>query len=245
MTGFTVLTIENNKKGEPMSAVQNNTNNTVSDSLLAAMNAAKAASNAAGSVGETEERFMKLLVAQMKNQDPMNPLDNAQVTSQLAQLSTVTGVNKLNTTLESLQASMLSSQTLEAAGMIGHGVLVPGSSIALSGSQAILGIDLAGAADAVKVTVRDAAGKAVYTMDLGAQPTGIVPVAWDGSTDSGTKAADGKYTFEVEATSAGQSVGAATLSFGEVTSVTSATSGVNLNVPDIGAVKLADIRQIL
>lgn len=228
-----------------MSAVQNNTSNAVSDSLFAAMNPTKASANAAGSVAETEERFMKLLVAQMKNQDPMNPLDNAQVTSQLAQLSTVTGVNKLNTTLEALQASMLSSQSLEAAGMIGHGVLVSGSNIALSDSKAILGIDLAAAADSVKVTVRDAAGKAVYTMDLEAQPAGILPLAWDGSTDSGAKAADGKYTFEVTATSAGKAVNASTLSFGEVVSVTSAASGVSLNVPNIGAVKLTDIRQIL
>lgn len=229
-----------------MSAVQNNTNNAVSDSLMAAMNAAKSTSSAAGSVAETEERFMKLLVAQMKNQDPMNPLDNAQVTSQLAQLSTVTGVNKLNATLESLQTSMLSSQTLEAAGMIGHGVLVSGSNLVLSDSLSVFGFDLAGAADSVKVTVRNAAGKAVYTMDLGAQPTGISPVAWDGSIDdSGTKAEDGIYTFEVAATSAGQNVNATTLSFGEVVSVTSAASGISLNVPNIGAVKLADIRQIL
>ena len=78
---------------------------------------------------------MTLLVTQLKNQDPLNPLDNAQVTSQLAQLSTVTGVNKLNTTLESLKASYQSSEALQAANMIGHGVLVEGNYVDLVGRQ--------------------------------------------------------------------------------------------------------------
>ena len=90
---------------------------------------------------------MTLLVTQLKNQDPMNPLDNAQLTSQLAQLSTVTGVNKLNTTLESLKASYQSSESLQAANMIGHGVLVEGNYVKLPGGNGILGVDLASAAD--------------------------------------------------------------------------------------------------
>lgn len=225
-----------------MSTVQNATN-TISDNLLAAMNPSKKA--ATDSVTETEDRFMKLLIAQMRNQDPLNPLDNAQITSQMAQLSTVTGINKLNTTLESLQASTLASQVLDAAGMIGHGVLVQGSSVTLSGGKAIIGIDLASAAENVKVTVKDATGKTVGTMNLGAQQAGIVPMAWDGSTDSGTKVADGAYTFEAEATSAGKTVAASTLSFGEVASITSTSSGVTLNVPNVGSVRLTDVRQIL
>lgn len=155
-----------------MSAVQNTTSNAVSDSLLATMNPTKSVTT--DSTSETEDRFMKLLVAQMKNQDPLNPLDNAQVTSQMAQLSTVTGVSKLNTTLESLQANMLSGQSLEAANMIGHGVLVEGSSIDLASSKAILGVDLSSDASSVKLTVKDSTGKAVYTMNLGAQKAGRI-----------------------------------------------------------------------
>jgi flagellar basal-body rod modification protein FlgD len=226
-----------------MSAVQNTTSNAVSDSLLATMNPTKSVTT--DSTSETEDRFMKLLVAQMKNQDPLNPLDNAQVTSQMAQLSTVTGVSKLNTTLESLQANMLSGQSLEAANMIGHGVLVEGSSIDLASSKAILGVDLSSDASSVKLTVKDSTGKAVYTMNLGAQKAGVLPLAWDGSTDSGTTAVDGKYTFEVTAAKGDQAVTVSPLSFGEVTSVSSGTSGLSLNVPSIGSVKLSEIRQIL
>jgi flagellar basal-body rod modification protein FlgD len=226
-----------------MSNVQNNTN-TVSDALMASMNPSKKTST--DSASETENRFLKLLIAQMKSQDPLNPMDNAQVTSQMAQLSTVTGINNLNATMSSLQTSMLSGLSLEAASMIGHGVLVPGSTIALSKNQAVFGVDLASDAETVKVTVKDSTGKAIYTMDLGKQAAGIVPIAWDGTTDAGeAKAADGIYTFEIAAASGNQKINATALSFGEVTSVTTGTSGISLNVPNIGSVKLTDIRQIL
>jgi flagellar basal-body rod modification protein FlgD len=223
-----------------MSTVQNST--TIS-SLQSVMNPTTTTATT-DSVTETEDRFMKLLVAQMKNQDPLNPLDNAQVTSQLAQLSTVSGINKLNATLEAFQASQQASQSFQAANMIGHGVFVSGSTVALSSSQGILGVELAGAADTVNVTIRDSAGKAVHTMSLGAQKAGMLSLAWDGKTDSGTTAADGSYTFEVAATNAGTKVSATTLAFGAVSSVTTGTSGVQLNVQNIGAVSMSDVHQI-
>ena len=102
--------------------------NPVSADLLAAMNPASSATST-DSTAATQDRFMKLLVTQMKNQDPLNPLDNAQVTSQLAQLSTVTGIDKVNATLQSLMGSMQPSQSLQAAGMIGHSVLAPGAGL--------------------------------------------------------------------------------------------------------------------
>src|SRR4051812_9579365 len=100
--------------------------NVVSQDLLNAVNPQKKKA-AEGSVEADQDKFMTLLVTQLKNQDPMNPLDNAQLTSQLAQLSTVTGINKLNTTLETLKSSYQSSESLQAANMIGHGVLVEGN----------------------------------------------------------------------------------------------------------------------
>src|SRR3990172_2141446 len=88
---------------------------------------------------EQEDRFLKLLVTQMKNQDPLNPLDNAEVTSQMAQLSTVSGIEKLNTTLQAMSSSFASSQSLQAAGMIGRSVLAPGSSLSLQNGAAVGG----------------------------------------------------------------------------------------------------------
>ena len=108
-----------------------------------------------GSVEADTNKFLTLLVTQLKNQDPMNPLDNAQITSQLAQLSTVTGVNKLNTTLESLKPATSRPRRCRPANMIGHGVLVEGNYVNLASGQGIMGVDLASAADSVKLIVTD------------------------------------------------------------------------------------------
>lgn len=217
--------------------------NSVSPSLLATMNVSRDSSKSTASA--TQDRFMKLLVTQMKNQDPLNPLDNAQVTSQLAQLSTVTGIDQLNETLKALMGSFQSSQSLQAANMIGHGVLVPGSNLSLAAGQALFGIDLAEAADAVQVSILDASGQLIRKLDLGAQAAGMLPSAWDGMAENGAAAANGQYSFEVSATRNGQKTAADTLGFGEVVSVSSGSEGVKLNVTGLGTVNLADIRQIL
>src|SRR5450830_2047494 len=99
--------------------------------LMATMNP-KQTTAAAGSVEEETNKFLTLLVTQLQNQDPMNPLDNAQLTSQLAQLSTVTGINNLNSTLDSLKSSYQQAESMQAANIIGHGVLTAGNSINLS-----------------------------------------------------------------------------------------------------------------
>jgi flagellar basal-body rod modification protein FlgD len=187
---------------------------------------------------------MTLLVTQMRNQDPLNPLDNAQVTSQLAQLSTVTGIDKLNTTLESLTSNFQSSQSLQAAGMIGRAVMVPGSDLMLSGGKALLGAELAEPVDSLKVNIRDAAGNVVHSMDLGAQETGVLPLGWDGETDSG-KTADGKYSFELVATRGGEKVEVKSLALGEVGSVSTGPQGVTLNLINMGTATLSDVRQII
>jgi flagellar basal-body rod modification protein FlgD len=227
----------------------------VSQDLLNAVNPKKATA-IDGSVDADTNKFMTLLVTQLKNQDPMNPLDNAQLTSQLAQLSTVTGVNKLNTTLESLKSSYQSSEALQAANMIGHGVLVEGNFVNLSGGKAIMGVDLASAADKVQIIITDPrTGKDVQTIDLGPKAAGTIPLAWDGVIDPANVGAgglpvtlqDGKYLMRVVATQGEDTLtDAKSLSFDSVASVTtSAKDGVKLNLPTKGVVSMADIRQIL
>jgi len=220
--------------------------NTVSPALLNSMNTSKAAAaTATDSAGATQDRFMKLLITQMKNQDPLNPLDNAQVTSQLAQLSTVTGIDKLNATMGTLKDSYQSSQALQATSLIGHGVLVPGNSAVLADGKAVLGMDLPGAADAVSVTIRDGSGNVVRKMDLGAQAAGTLPLGWDGKTDKGAAAASGQYSFEVSASSAGSALKATTLSYDEVGSVSTGASGTKLNLKGGSSAALADVREII
>src|SRR5512132_668446 len=105
--------------------------------------AAAASAMTSGTVEEAQDRFLTLLVTQLKNQDPLNPLDNAQITSQLAQLSTVNGINQLNTTLASLSASMDAKQYLQAAGLVGHAVVVDGNALTLADGKGPGAFDLA------------------------------------------------------------------------------------------------------
>lgn len=237
-----------------MATIQNTS--AVSQDLLNAVNPQKKTTAGAGSVEEATDKFMTLLVTQLKNQDPLNPLDNAQITSQLAQLSTVTGVNKLNTTLESLKASYQASESLQAANMIGHGVLVEGNFAHLQDGKAIMGVELDSAADSVQVVVTDPrTGKDVQTIKLGANEAGVIPIAWDGVPDPSKVGADGKqvtlpngkYLIRVVAERGGEPLDdARTLSFDSVASVTTnAKDGVKLNLPAKGVVSMADIKQIL
>lgn len=227
-------------------------NNNISD-VMSTMNARKAEVD---SVQADTDKFMTLLVTQLKNQDPLNPLDNAQVTSQLAQLSTVTGVNKLNATLETLKSSYQSTEALQATNLIGHGVLVEGNKLGLYEGKAILGAELGSAVDKLQVVITSAAtGKEVATIELGAQEAGVVPIAWDGIPDPEALDEDGKpvvlpdgtYTYKVVALRGGEPVtDAKPLSFDSVASVTTnAKDGIKLNLPGKGSVTMADIKQVL
>ncbi|MDP3088179.1 MAG: flagellar hook capping FlgD N-terminal domain-containing protein, partial [Methylotenera sp.] len=113
-----------------MAAVQSTSNNP-SQALLDSVNGQK--NSKTNSIDNAQDRFMTLLVTQMKNQDPLNPMDNAQVTSQMAQLSTVTGIDKLNNTLELLIGNVQPGPSYQASSMIGHSVLSPGNEVTTSG----------------------------------------------------------------------------------------------------------------
>ncbi len=213
--------------------------------LFASLNASAGSNTKTSSATGTQDRFLKLLVTQMKNQDPLNPMDNAQVTSQMAQLSTVTGIDKLNTTLQALSDSMMSSQSLQAASMIGHGVLVPGNGIDMSNGAGYGGIDLAQSTDKVDVAIYNQAGALVRNIKLGAQPTGLVNWQWDGRDNSGANVATGSYTFTVDASQAGVKAEATALQFGMVNSVTQGKQGVTLSVGQMDGIALSQVRQIL
>ena len=213
----------------------------VSNSTSAAASST-AASNQ--SVSEAQTNFLKLLVTQMKNQDPMNPMDNAQMTSQIAQLNTVSGINQLNTTVQSLASTLQASQALQASSLLGRNVLVAGDRVQLLQGQAVMAMDLARDADTVSVTIKDSAGKVVRTLPGGAQPAGAQNIFWDGATDAGASAADGNYSFEIQALHNGQPVTTTALSAGRVDSVSMAASGLTLSVAGLGNVALADVKQV-
>ena len=219
--------------------------NTIQDTAAAAGSAGTAGTSGASSTGEMSDRFLKLLVTQMKNQDPLNPLDNAQVTSQLAQINTVTGIDKLNTTLQTLSTSFLAGQSLQSAALIGRNVLTDGNRLAWNGSPVNGAAELAQPADRVTVTVADAAGNTVRTMELGAQNAGTAQFRWDGLNDAGSRVADGAYTFKVAAQRGGQAVTATPLGIGRVSSVSFGNDGLRVDVDGIGAIQLYQIKRIL
>jgi flagellar basal-body rod modification protein FlgD len=187
---------------------------------------------------------MTLLVTQMKNQDPLNPLDNAQVTSQLAQLSTVTGIDKLNDSVTAMSNNFSSGQNLQAASMIGHGVVVPGSAVELKAGKSVLGYDLPQAADKVSIQIKDAAGATIRTINVNNATTGFNSMMWDGKNDAGTTVADGNYQFQIDATSGDKKLDVTNLSFGLVSSVTFGAQGARLGVSNLGDVSMSDVRQI-
>ena len=216
-----------------------------SGDIYSAINATGKSTSSTATVEDPQDRFLKLLVTQLKNQDPLNPMDNAQMTSQLAQMSTVSGIEKLNTTLSTLVDNLGSSQSMQAADMIGKSVLVPGSQLVLSSGAAFAGINLASAADQVTLKVLDSTGTVIQTQKLGAQKAGVLDIAWDGTTDAGVKAADGTYKFTVEATQGSNAVTVDALQVGTVSALVRSKSGFLLDLGALGQVDFKNVQQIL
>ena len=128
--------------------------------------------------GQTEDRFLKLLVAQLKNQDPLNPMDNAQVTTQMAQIQTVSGIDKLNTTVQGLNGQFAQLQALSGASLVGRDVLIEGNRMVADNGVGHGGFDLASQADHVKLDVMDASGRMIDSVDLGAMASGRHTFDW-------------------------------------------------------------------
>ena len=218
---------------------------TVQDtSSVSSLFGAGAAGASKSGTADTQNRFLSLLVAQMKNQDPLNPLDNAQVTSQMAQLSTVQGIETMNTNLQALATSLGTNQMSQAASLIGRSVLVPGDTVGPAQMQNVLGFELPRPADQVTVSIKDAAGAVVRKLDLGPRDTGVNVLAWDGLTASGTAAPAGQYTFQVDAVQGGKAFDNTALKLGTVNSVSQNAKGVQLNLAGNTSAGYADIRQI-
>lgn len=221
-----------------VAAVQN-------ERILAALNGA-ADGQGRSAMREVEDRFLKLLVTQLRNQDPMNPMQNAELTMQLAQMSTVEGINKLNAGLETLLTSWRASQTLQAAALIGRQVFVAGERLQLGeDGQAVGGLELAEAASSVTVNIVDASGAVLRRLDLGSLPAGLSRFVWDGKDAAGVPLPlDGVYRFSLSAEREGRPVRAAALNLDQVASVITDPAGMALELVRGGRLGLEQVRQI-
>jgi flagellar basal-body rod modification protein FlgD len=184
------------------------------------------------------DRFLKLLVAQMKNQDPLNPMDNAQVTSQMAQINTVTGIEKLNGTVQELSGQFMQMQALQGASLVGRDVIVPGKRMDIADGVGQGGYELESAADKVRVEILNGAGKVVDTLDLGAQSNGLHSFDWPAGTRTNADA----LTFRVTATSGSANKAVTTLMRDQVAAVSTSGAGFKLELVNSGSTDYASVR---
>jgi flagellar basal-body rod modification protein FlgD len=190
--------------------------------------------NEAGSA----DRFLKLLVAQMQNQDPLAPMDNAQVTSQMAQINTVTGIEKLNTTVQGLQGNFVQMQALQGAALVGRDVVVPGNKMDMDAGVGVGGFELNSAADNVRVEVLGPGGHVLDTLDLGAQTAGMHSFDWT----AGANAAATGVTFRVSATSGSVKLEATALMRDRVQAVNTSGDSLQLELQNAGNVAYSQVK---
>ena len=189
----------------------------------------------------SQDRFLKLLVAQLNNQDPMNPMDNAQMTSQLAQINTVSGIQTLNDTMKSMATQIAALQSLQGSSTIGREVLTEGSTLSVTDGVGKGSFDLSGTADAVKVEVRTAGGSLLDTLNMGALGTGRQAFTWDASKYTNA----GDLAFKVTATNNGTAVTTTALERNKVVSVSNENNVLNLQLQNGDSVAYSAVKAIL
>jgi flagellar basal-body rod modification protein FlgD len=190
--------------------------------------------------------FLKLMTAQLRNQDPFNPVDNTQMVAQMAQFSSLSGITEMSTTLKTIAAKLTGTSATDAMAYVGKTVLTEGSVAYARTTGGIAGaVELDGDATDVNVTIQDANGATLKTLNLGQQPQGTANFDWDGTTDSGADAGVGPFKVVVNATNGGKAVVNRPLVWAPVTSVSMPTSGNPvLNVAGLGAIDISTVRQI-
>jgi flagellar basal-body rod modification protein FlgD len=188
-----------------------------------------------------QDRFLKLLVAQLNNQDPMNPMDNAQMTSQMAQINTVSGITQLNETMKSMSSQFSAMQVLQGASMVGREVLTTGNTLTLNGSVGKASFDLSGIAGRVSVDVLGASGQVLDTINLGSKTAGRHSFEWDASSYKGGT----NPTYKVNALDGSNPVSSTLLTRSPVDSVSTEAGALNLTLKSGKTIPYDAIKAIL
>jgi flagellar basal-body rod modification protein FlgD len=182
--------------------------------------------------------FLKLLVTQMQNQDPLNPMDNSQVTSQMAQINTVSGIQTLNASVQGLSGQFVQMQALQGASLVGHDVVVQGNSLSIANGQGEGGFQLASAASSVKVDILSPSGQVVDSIGLGAQSSGMQSFTWP----AGTATDASGLTFRVTAKSGATTLTATPLMRDLVDAVSTSGNSLTLELQKSGSVPYSAIQ---
>ncbi len=195
-----------------------------------------------------QNEFFALMVAQLQNQDPLKPLESNEFMSQVAQFSTVDGIQRMEKSLSGLANSWQSSQALQASTLVGRDILVAGNQSVLEDGASLRGAaELASSTGQLSVGVFDAAGQLVRRLELGPQPAGVSRFSWDGLNEQGTRAPAGSYRVQAQAVIDDEVQALPTLMVSRVESVTlgSAAEGISLNIKGLGAVAMNQVRELL
>ena len=207
-----------------------------------ALGLAKPAQERDTTLGQAD--FLRLMTEQLKNQDPLKPLDNNQFLGQLAQFSTVQGIEDMQGAMGSMASVMESDQTLRAASLVGREALVEADTVALAAGAAVNGEVAATGAGPIRIDILDSAGAIVRSTSVEAGGAGSVPWQWDGRDDSGEPIAAGEYS--IRATS-GLGEDAEALAVGvaaHIDSVSIEPTGLVLNLSGLGSHPLSAIRRV-
>ena len=207
---------------------------------------AAAAGSDASNLGATQSaedqsnRFLKLLVAQMSNQDPLNPMDSAQVTSQMAQISTVQGVQTLNKTVSGLDNQFTQLQTMQGAALVGHDVATDGNALRVDADthKGEGGFEIDSPATSVNVEILNPSGAVVGTVKMGPQGAGSHAFDFDVPHDAQGQ----KLTFRVNALNNEAPLDAKSFAFNSISAVSSANGKLAVELDDGRKVDYADVR---
>lgn len=193
------------------------------------------------------EDFLTLMTTQLKNQDPMKPLDGTQFVAQLAQFGAVSGIQQMQGSIESLATSLRSTQVLNGTSLVGHDVMAQADSFSYTEGVGVTGeVDVPAGAATLQIRITDSSGALVR--EISSVPTtGINPFAWDGMRADGTVAASGEYNIEAIAANGDQNASLELLMAGRVSSVTidSQGTGLTLNTGALGSISMNNIRRVM
>lgn len=195
-----------------------------------------------------QEDFLTLMITQFRNQDPFEPMDNGEFLGQLAQFSTVNGIESLNGSFAGLASSLRDEQALQAANLVGHTVLAPAEGGFFDGEAPLGGaVELGAAATNVQIEITDASGQLVQRLNLGEQPPGTVRFDWNGRNADGDVAPAGHYQVKANVVRGANVESAAAYIKSDVESVTLGQfgGGMTLNLVGGGALSLGQVYQIL
>ncbi len=195
-----------------------------------------------------QNEFFALMVAQLQNQDPLKPLESNEFMSQVAQFSTVDGIQRMEQSLNGLANSWQSSQALQASTLVGREILVAGNQGVLETGRSLRGAtELASATGQLSVSIFNTAGQLVRRLDLGPQPAGLSHFSWDGLDEQGASAPAGSYRVQAQAVIDDEIQALPALMVSRVESVTlgSGAEGVSLNLQGLGTVAMNQVRELL